>query len=177
MLICACCAIAGVGQRKTTHFVLLTRQSTAGFIAAAIFAIFCGGTSEFSKMLFAPRIAMYASIFLIFSSEHAASTASLSSDAASASARFTRGSEISTCANAPRAPISATIASSISEGVCVAASRTCSPAAIFVECPQRVWASFLYLKSIFILFIADFGENWNVFLSDSAHFRLRRGGK
>ena len=54
----ACCAIAGVGQRSTTHFVLLMRQSITGRSLPATKRIFSSGTSESSVILWLPRTAM-----------------------------------------------------------------------------------------------------------------------
>jgi len=58
VLICACWAIAAVGQRRTTHFVLLMRQSMTGRMAPEIRRIFSSGTSDISVMLWLPRTAM-----------------------------------------------------------------------------------------------------------------------
>ena len=58
MLIPALCAIEGVGQRSTHHFVFFTRQSSTGFIFLETSFIFSGGTSDISVMLSPPRTAM-----------------------------------------------------------------------------------------------------------------------
>ena len=50
----ACCAIEGVGQRSTTHFVFLTRWSFTGRIFFATSFICSGGTSDNSVMLLLP---------------------------------------------------------------------------------------------------------------------------
>jgi hypothetical protein len=54
----ACWAIAGVGQRSTTHLVLLTRWSMTGFMSRLTSCTRADGTSDASKMLSEPRSAM-----------------------------------------------------------------------------------------------------------------------
>ncbi len=130
-----------MGQRRTTHFVFLTRWSCTGRIFFATSFICSAGTSDNSLMLLLPRNPIYASIFFIRASSWMAVRFSCRSDAFSASSRVTRPRWIWVKGMAPAFRAARTSAIVISSGISKDSIRTVSWRFSRVEYSTRSCAS------------------------------------